>query len=345
MNLMETMTTFGHEKVLFVNNEKAGLKAIIAVHNTVLGPAIGGCRLWPYASEEEALFDVMRLSRGMSHKNAAAGLKFGGGKAVIIADPSQKTEAMFEAFGEAVNSLGGCYITAEDVNTTCEDAIVMTRKTNYVCGLPAVSGDPSPYTAIGVWQGIKATAKVALGTDDLNGVTIAVQGLGKVGYDLCRHLHKEGAKLIVANRSNKAKLDQAVEEFGATVVDQAEILSAKCDILAPCALGAIVNPTTIPNFNCKAIAGAANNLILDLEAGQALKDRGILYAPDFIINAGGVINAAGEAAGAYNEKEVLDKCYNIYNTVERILRESQETGVPEGVIATQFAEDCIYGRA
>ncbi len=345
MKLMETMTNFGHEKVLFVNNEKAGLKAIIAVHNTVLGPAIGGCRLWPYASEEDALFDVMRLSRGMSHKNAAAGLKFGGGKAVIIADPSQKTEAMFEAFGEAVNSLGGDYITAEDVNTDCDDAIVMTRKTKYVCGLPAVSGDPSPFTAIGVWQGIKATAKVALGTDDLNGVTVAVQGLGKVGYDLCRHLHKEGAKLIVANRSNKAKLDQAVEEFGATVVDASQILSQKCDILAPCALGAIVNPTTIPNFNCKAIAGAANNVILDLEAGEALKARGILYAPDFIINAGGVINAAGEAAGAYNEKEVLDKCYNIYNTVERILRESADTGIPEGVIATKFAEDCIYGRA
>ena len=345
MNAMTEMTNYRHEKVLFVNNEKAGLKAIIAVHNTNLGPAIGGCRLFPYASFDDALFDVLRLSRGMSHKNAVAGLPHGGGKGVIIADPSQKTEAMFEAFGEAVNALGGCYITAEDVNTDCDDAIVMTRKTKYVCGLPAVSGDPSPFTAIGVWQGIKATAKVALGTDDLNGVTIAVQGLGKVGYDLCRHLHKEGAKLIVANRSNKAKLDQAVEEFGATVVDQAEILSAKCDILAPCALGAIVNPTTIPNFNCKAIAGAANNVILDLEAGQALKDRGILYAPDFIINAGGVINAAGEAAGAYNEKEVLDKCYNIYNTVERILRESQETGTPEGVIATQFAEDCIYGRA
>ena len=335
MNAMTEMSKFRHEKVLFVNNEKAGLKAIIAIHNTNLGPAIGGCRLFPYASYDDALFDVLRLSRGMSHKNAVAGLPHGGAKGVIIADPSQKTEAMFEAFGEAVNALGGCYITAEDVNTDCDDAIVMTRKTKYVCGLPAVSGDPSPFTAIGVWQGIKATAKVALGR----------QGLGKVGYDLCRHLHKEGAKLIVANRSNKAKLDQAVEEFGATVVDQAEILSAKCDILAPCALGAIVNPNTIPNFNCKAIAGAANNLILDLEAGQALKDRGILYAPDFIINAGGVINAAGEAAGAYNEKEVLDKCYNIYNTVERILRESQETGVPEGVIATQFAEDCIYGRA
>lgn len=345
MNLMETMCERGHEKVLFVNNEKAGLKAIIAVHNTVRGPAIGGCRLWPYASTEDALFDVMRLSRGMSHKNAAAGLNFGGGKAVIMADPSQKTEAMFEAFGEAVNALGGCYITAEDVNTTCDDAIVMTRKTKYVCGLPAVSGDPSPYTAIGVWQGIKATAKVLSGSDSLEGLTIAVQGIGKVGYDLCRHLHKEGAKLIVANRSNKANLDRAAAEFGAKVVDASEILSAECDILAPCALGAIVNPTTIPNFNCKAIAGAANNVILDLAAGQALKDRGILYAPDFIINAGGVINAAGEAAGNYNEKEVLEKCYNIYNTVERILRESQDTGRPEGEIAEQFAEDCIWGRA
>lgn len=342
MNVMQEITKWGHEKVLFVNNEKAGLKAIIAVHNTVRGPAIGGCRLWPYASEDDALFDVLRLSRGMSHKNAAAGLDFGGGKGVIIADPSQKTEAMFEAYGEAVNALGGCYITAEDVNTDCDDAIIMTRKTKYVCGLPHISGDPSPYTAIGVWQGIKATAKVLNGSDSLDGLTIAVQGLGKVGYDLCRYLHKEGAKLIVANRSNQANLDKAVEEFGATVVSANEILSQKCDILAPCALGAIVNPTTIPEFNCKAIAGAANNLILDLDAGEALKARGIYYAPDFIINAGGVINAAGEAAGNYNEEEVLKKVYNIYNTVERILTESKETGEPEGVIAERFAEECIY---
>ena len=345
MNAMTEMSKFRHEKVLFVNNEKAGLKAIIAVHNTNLGPAIGGCRLFPYASYDDALFDVLRLSRGMSHKNAVAGLPHGGGKGVIIADPSQKTEAMFEAFAEAVNNLGGDYITAEDVNTDCDDALIMLRKTKHICGLPQNSGDPSPFTARGVWQGIKATAKVALGSDDLNGVTIAVQGLGKVGYDLARYLHNDGAKLIVGNRSNKAALERAADEFGATIVGTNEILSAECDILAPCALGAIVNPTTIPNFNCKAIAGAANNVILDLDAGQALKDRGILYAPDFIINAGGVINAAGEAAGAYNEKEVLDKCYNIYNTVERILRESQETGTPEGVIATQFAEYCIYGRA
>ncbi len=343
MNVMEEITKWGHEKVLFVNNEEAGLKAIIAVHNTNLGPAIGGCRLWPYASEEEALFDVLRLSRGMSHKNAAAGLNFGGGKAVIIADPSQKTEAMFEAFGEAVNALGGCYITAEDVNTCCDDALIIARKTNYICGLPHVSGDPSPYTAIGVFQGIKATAKVLNGTDSLEGLTIAVQGLGKVGYDLCRHLHKAGAKLIVANLEQE-KLDMAVEEFGATVVSVDEILSQKCDILAPCALGAIVNPTNIPKFNCRAIAGAANNLILDLESGEALKARGIYYAPDFIINGAGVINAAAEAAGDYNEEAVLEKVYNIYNTIEKILLESKETGEPEGVIATRLAEERIYGK-
>ena len=344
MKLMETMCEKGHEKVLFVNNEKAGLKAIIAVHNTVRGPAIGGCRLYPYASEEEALFDVLRLSRGMSHKNAAAGLPFGGGKGVIIADPSQKTEAMFEAFGEAVNALGGCYITAEDVNTDCDDAIVMARKTNFVCGLPHVSGDPSPFTALGVFQGIRATAKVAFGSDDLTGRKIAVQGVGKVGYDLCRRLHEAGAELYIANRNNIAILNECVEKFGATIVPASEILSMECDILAPCAMGAIVNPDTIPNFKCKAIAGAANNVILDLASGEALKARGILYAPDFIINAGGVINAAGEAAGNYNEEEVLKNVNNIYNTVERILRESQETGRPEGVIAEEFAEACIWGK-
>lgn len=344
MKLMEEMTKYGHEKVLFVNNEEAGLKAIIAVHNTNRGPAIGGCRVWPYESEEDALFDVLRLSRGMSHKNAAAGLDFGGGKAVIIADPSQKTEAMFEAFGEAVNALGGCYITSEDVNTCCDDALVMARKTKYLCGLPDVSGDPSPYTAIGVWQGMKAAAKVVFGTDDLNGRTVAVQGIGKVGYDLCRYLHKEGAKLYVSNLHNKDMIQKAVEEFGATPVPADQILSQECDILAPCALGAVINPDTLPNLHCKVIAGAANNVLLDDACGEALKAKGIAYAPDFIINAGGVINAAGEAAGNYNEEEVLKKVYNIYNTVEHILLTSKETGKPEGVIATEYAESCIWGN-
>ena len=343
MNAMTEMSKYRHEKVLFINNEKAGLKAIIAVHNTNLGPAIGGCRLFPYASFDDALFDVLRLSRGMSHKNAVAGLPHGGGKGVIIADPSMKTEAMFEAFGEAVNNLGGDYITAEDVNTTCDDALIMLRKTNHICGLPQNSGDPSPFTARGTWQGIKATAKVALGRDSLEGLTIAVQGLGKVGYDLCRLLHKDGAKLIIANRSNKAAAERAIEEFGATIVPTEQIFSQECDIFSPNAMGAILNPTTIPQLKCKAVAGAANNQILDDASGLALKARGIFYAPDFVINGGGVINAAAEVDGPYNEAAVLEKVDNIYNSIERILSESKQTGEPEGIIATRYAESLIYG--
>jgi len=342
MNAMTEMSKYRHEKVLFVNNEKAGLKAIIAVHNTNLGPAIGGCRLFPYASYDDALFDVLRLSRGMSHKNAVAGLPHGGGKGVIIADPSMKTEAMFEAFGEAVNNLGGDYITAEDVNTDCDDALVMMRKTKHICGLPMNSGDPSPFTARGVWQGIKATAKVALGRDDLEGLTIAVQGLGKVGYDLCRHLHQSGAKLIIANRSNKEMAQKAIEEFGAVIVPTEEIFAQECDIFSPNAMGAILNPTTIPQLKCKAVAGGANNQILDDASGEALKARGIFYAPDFVINGGGVINAAAEVDGPYNKEEVLKKVDNIYNTIEHILSESKKTGEPEGIIATRYAESLIY---
>ena len=342
MNAMTEMSNYRHEKVLFVNNEKAGLKAIIAVHNTNLGPAIGGCRLFPYESYDAALFDVLRLSRGMSHKNAVAGLPHGGGKGVIIADPSQKTEAMFEAFGEAVNNLGGDYITAEDVNTDCDDALIMMRKTKHICGLPMNSGDPSPFTARGVWQGIKATAKVALGRSDLEGLTVAVQGLGKVGYDLCRLLHNDGAKLIIANRSNKAAADKAAAEFGAKIVGTDEIMAQECDIFSPNAMGAIINPTTIAQLNCKAVAGGANNQILDDASGEALKARGIFYAPDFVINGGGVINAAAEVDGPYNKEEVLKKVDNIYNTIEHILTESKKTGEPEGIIATRFAESIIY---
>jgi len=344
MNAMTEMSKYRHERVLFVNNEKAGLKAIIAVHNTNLGPAIGGCRLFPYASYDDALFDVLRLSRGMSHKNAVAGLPHGGGKGVIIADPSQKTEAMFEAFAEAVNDLGGQYITAEDVNTDCDDALVMLRKTKYLCGLPQNSGDPSPFTARGVWQGIRATAKVALGTDSLEGLTIAVQGLGKVGYDLCRHLHESGAKLIIANRSNKAMADKAAQEFGAKIVATDEIYAQECDIFSPNAMGAIINPTTISQLKCKAVAGGANNQILDDASGIALKQKGIFYAPDFVINGGGVINAAAEVDGPYNKEEVLVKVDNIYNSIEHILTESKTTGEPEGVIATRYAESLVYGK-
>ncbi len=341
MSTLDMIREYGHEEVYFVNNEKAGLKAIIAVHSTKLGPALGGCRLWPYQNEEEALFDVLRLSRGMSFKNAAAGLPLGGGKGVIIADPSQKTDALFEAFGEAVEKLGGRYLTAEDVNTDTHDADIMLRTTSHVVGRADVSGDPSPMTAIGVFDGIRATAKFVYGTDELKGMKIAVQGLGKVGLDVAEQLHAAGAELIVCNRSNRKVMEKVVGEYGAKEVAMDEIYGVDCDIFAPCALGAIVNYETIPQFKCKAIAGAANNQILDDACGVALKQRGIAYAPDFIINGGGVINAGQEAFTTYDKEKVLAQVHNIYNTVYGILEESKASGEPEGVIAQRFAENRI----
>lgn len=341
MNTLEMIRQYGHEEVAFFNNEKAGLKCIIAIHSTKLGPAVGGCRLYPYATEDAALFDVLRLSRGMSFKNAAAGLPIGGGKGVIIAKVSEKTDALFEAYAECVESLGGRYITAEDVNTDTHDADVMLRKTSHVIGRADVSGDPSPFTAIGCFDGIRATAKYLNGSDDLSGLTIAVQGLGKVGFDLASQLHAAGAKLIVCNNSNKEMMQRAVEEFGAKQVPADAIYSQECDIFAPCAMGAVVNYETIPQFKCRAIAGAANNVILDEACGEALKKKGIAYAPDFIINAGGVINAGQEAFTTYNKENVLKQVHNIYNTVYNILEESGKTGVPEGVIAERFAQERI----
>jgi len=341
MSSLDMIRQFGHEEVAFFNNEKAGLKAIIAIHNTNLGPAVGGCRLHPYETEEAALFDVLRLSRGMSYKNACAGLPLGGAKGVIIAGPDQKTEALFEAFGEAVNSLNGRYITAEDVRTNCENMEWVMRKTPYVTGRTNVSGSPSPFTAIGTFDGIRATAKFLFGTDDLHGVKVAVAGLGSVGMDLAERLAKAGAKLIVTTHSNRANIDRAVNEFGATEVLEGQIYETECDILSPCALGATLNYQTIPNLKCKAIAGAANNQLLDDECGKLLKARGIAYAPDFIINAGGVINAGQEAFTTYNEENVLKQVHNIYNTVYRILDESKSTGEPEGVIAQRMAEEII----
>jgi len=335
------ISEYQHEKVLFVNNEKAGLHAIIAVHNTKLGPAIGGCRLYPYANIEDALFDVLRLSRGMSHKNAAAGLPCGGAKGVIIASPAQKTEALFEAFGEAVDTLGGCYYTAEDVNTTTDDMNQVMHKTQYVVGREKVSGDPSPFTAYGTFCGIKAIAKQLNGTDDLHGVKIALQGLGHVGFDLCHQLYEAGAELIVSTHSNRKNMDIAVKEWGAKEVTDEELYGVECDILSPNALGATINYKTLPILKCRAVAGAANNQLLDDECGKILHDKGILYAPDFIINGGGVINAAQEAFTVYNKENVLKQVENIYNTITWIAEKSKATGVPEGIIAREFAEDRI----
>jgi len=338
---LQLIAKYQHEKVLFVNNEKAGLHAIIAVHNTNLGPAVGGCRLYPYHYIEEALFDVLRLSRGMSHKNAAAGLPCGGAKGVIIASPKDKTEALFEAYGEAVESLGGSYYTAEDVNTTTDDMNQVMHKTQYVVGRENVSGDPSPFTAYGVFCGIKAVAKQLNGTDDLHGVKIALQGLGHVGFDLCHQLYEAGADLTVATHSNRKNMEIAVNEWGAKEVTDEEIYGVDCDIIAPCALGATINFDTLPKLKCRAIAGAANNQLLDEECGRILKSKGILYAPDFIINGGGVINAAQEAFTVYNKENVLKQVENIYNSVTWIIEESKATGIPEGIIAQNFAEERI----
>ena len=338
---LNLISEYQHEKVLFVNNEKAGLHAIIAVHNTKLGPAIGGCRLYPYNHLGDALFDVCRLSRGMSHKNAAAGLPCGGAKGVIIASPTHKTPELFEAFGEAVESLGGCYFTAEDVNTTVEDMNNVLHTTKYVVGRENVSGDPSPFTAYGVFCGIKAIANKLNGTDDLHGVKIALQGLGHVGFDLAHQLHEAGADLIVSTHSNRKNMDIAVNEWGAKEVTDDEIYGTECDILSPCALGATINHLTLPQLKCRAVAGAANNQLLDDECGKILHDKGILYAPDFIINGGGVINAAQEAFTVYNKENVLKQVENIYNTISWIVDESKATNVPEGIIAREFAENRI----
>jgi len=338
---LELLSEYKHEKVLFVNNEKAGLHAIIAVHNTKLGPAVGGCRLYPYESLDSALFDVLRLSRGMSHKNAAAGLPCGGAKGVIMASAAQKTEALFEAFGEAVQMLGGCYYTAEDVNTTTADMDQVMHKTQYVVGRKSVSGDPSPFTAYGTFCGIKAVANKLNGTDDLHGVKIALQGLGHVGFDLARQLHEAGAELIVSTHSNRKNMAVAVEQWGAKEVSDAELYGVECDILSPNALGATINYDTIPMLKCRAIAGAANNQLLDDECGVILRKKGILYAPDFIINGGGVINAGQEVFTTYDKENVLKQVAKIYDTVSWIIDEANATGKPEGRIAIEFAEKRI----
>lgn len=340
MNTLSMIRQYGHEEVAFFNNEKAGLKAIIAIHSTKLGPAVGGCRLYPYETEEAALFDVLRLSRGMSFKNAAAGLPLGGAKGVIIANPKAKTQELFEAYGEAVESLNGRYFTAEDVNTTTQDMDWVMNKTQQVVGRANVSGDPSPFTAIGTFDGIRAVAKMLFGSDDLKGVKIALQGLGHVGFDLAKQLANAGADLYVSTHSNRANMEEMIK-MGAKEIADKDIYSTECDILAPCALGATLNYDTIPVLKCKAVAGCANNQLLDEQCGIDLKKKGILYAPDFIINGGGVINAGQEAFTKYDKEKVLEQVHNIYNTVYDILEESKKTGEPEGVIAQRFAENRI----
>lgn len=345
MEIFKYMTNYKYEQLVLCQDEVSGLKAIICIHDTTLGPALGGTRMWNYATEEEAIVDALRLARGMSYKNAAAGLNLGGAKAVIIGDSKKdKSEALFRAFGRFVDGLNGRYITAEDVGTCVEDMDYIKMETNHVAGLGSTagsSGDPSPITAYGVWKGVKASAKEAWGSDSLSGKTIAVQGLGHVGYTLCKHLHEEGANLIVTDIFPE-NVDHVVTDFGAKAVKPNEIYSVNCDIFSPCALGAIINDETIPQLKCRVIAGAANNQLKEERHGQIIQDKGIVYAPDFIINAGGVINVADELLdGGYNRERALRKVDGIYRNIEQVIAISKRDNIPTYKAAEVLAEERI----
>lgn len=342
MGIFELMEKYGHEQLVFCYDKASGLKAIIGIHDTTLGPALGGSRMWQYEKEEDAVTDVLRLSRGMSYKNAAMGLNLGGGKAVIWGDAkTDKSEELFRAFGRFVQSLGGRYITAEDVNTTVEDLNYVLMETEHAVGRADISGDPSPATAYGVYQGMKASAQWAFGSASLAGKTVAVQGLGKVGYHLCEHLHNEGAKLVVTD-INTAAVERVVEKFGAKAVGLNEIYGVECDIYAPCALGASINDETVPQLRCKVVAGSANNQLKELRHADMLKERGILYAPDFVINGGGVINVAEEfGESGYNRDRAMARVMKIYEKLIRIFQIAEERSISTAKAADLMAEERI----
>jgi len=343
MKIFDYLQRYDYEQLVFCQDENSGLKAIIAIHDTTLGPALGGTRMWTYNSEEDAIIDALRLARGMTYKNAAAGLNIGGGKAVIIGDPKKdKSEELFRAFGRFIQGLGGRYITAEDVGTTVADMDLIHLETNYVTGVsPAFgsSGNPSPVTAYGVYRGMKAAAKIAFGSDSLSGKVIAVQGVGNVAYNLCKHLHEEGADLIVTDISEE-NMNRAVRDFGAKAVGVNEIFSVDCDIFAPCALGAVINDDTIPLLKAKVIAGAANNQLKEDRHGDMIHEMGLVYAPDYVINAGGVINVADELQG-YNRERALKKVETIYDNIMRVFEIAERDGIPSYKAADRMAEERI----
>lgn len=328
-----------HEQVVFVRDADAELSAIIAIHSTALGPAAGGCRLYPYDDDAAALTDVLRLSQGMTLKNAMAGLPFGGGKTVVIADPAtDKTPALFQAIGRAVESLGGRYITGEDVGTASEDMVEIRKATAHVLGLPESaggSGDPSPSTALGCLEGIKAAARHRLGADNLSGLSIALQGLGHVGYQLAKLLHEAGASLIVTD-ARAAAVAQAQSEFGAEAVAPDRIYDADAVILAPCAMGAVINEATVGRLKAQIVAGAANNQLATPADGAALRARGILYAPDYVINAGGIIQLAAEITGEGPEA-VKARLTAIGGTLTAIFEASDMQEIPTGEAADRIA--------
>lgn len=330
-----------HEGVHIFHDAETGLRAVIAIHSTTLGPAAGGCRMWNYDSSNDMLTDALRLSQGMSYKNAMAGLPLGGGKAVIWGNSrTDKTDALFKAFGRAVNSLQGKYWTAEDVGLNPGDLEAAASETNYVAGLEsgdAASGDPSPVTALGVFRGIKVTAQRAFGSDDFNGRTVAVQGVGSVGGSVCEHLAEAGARLFITD-INETALQDIAQRTGATIVAPDEIYDVDADIFSPNALGATVNPDTIERLSAKVIAGGANNQLKTPDMGAVLRDRGILYAPDYVINGGGIINVAAEISGTYSREWVDQKLDILMETLGEVLDQSLSENRPTNDVADVIAK-------
>lgn len=343
MEVFTNMQAYDYEQVIFCQDKNSGLKAIIAIHDTTLGPALGGLRIWPYATEAEAIEDALRLAKGMTYKNAAAGLDLGGGKTVIIGDPKKdKNPEMLRALGRYIQGLNGRYITAEDVGSTVEDMDMVHLETDYVVGTSpgsGSSGDPSPVTAYGIYKGMKAAAKEAFGEESLAGKTIAVQGVGNVAYRLCEHLHNEGAKLVVTD-INKEAVQRAVDNFGAISVEPDDIYDVDCDIYSPCALGAVINDQTIPRLKAKVVAGSANNQLHSPKHGDLLYEKGIVYAPDYVINAGGVINVSDELNG-YNQERALKRVETIYDSLTKVFEISRRDNIPTYLAADRMAEERI----
>ncbi|HDZ37614.1 MAG TPA: Glu/Leu/Phe/Val dehydrogenase [Marinobacter sp.] len=346
MNVFSHPEFDNHEHLSFFCDPETGLKAIVAIHNTSRGPALGGCRMFAYVNDEEAVRDVLRLSRGMTYKSALANLDLGGGKSVIIGDPrTQKSEALLEAMGKHLESLGGQYIAAEDSGTSVPDLKVMGRHTKYVAGIiertgfdgRLSNGDPSPTTAYGTFIGLKAAVQHKLGREDLTGLKVAIQGVGNVGYRLAHYLKQAGAELWVYDIHHE-NMQRAVAELGAHAASAEDILFLPVDVIAPCAMGAVINDDTIPHLNATVIAGAANNLLQRPDHDQALKDRGILYAPDFAINAGGIIDVFYEGSNA-SPDDVRAHVENIGQTLAEIFTRSDSSGIPTGAIANALAEE------
>ncbi|HET7307307.1 MAG TPA: Glu/Leu/Phe/Val dehydrogenase dimerization domain-containing protein [Gammaproteobacteria bacterium] len=343
MELFATVEQMEHEQVVFFHSKETGLKAIIAIHNTVLGPALGGLRMWPYENEQDALTDVLRLSQGMTYKSAIAGLNLGGGKAVLIGDPKKdKSEAFFRALGRFIESLSGRYITAEDVNTNVQDMDYIFQETDYVVGVHPVhggSGDPSPFTAFGVLQGIRASVQKKYGHTELGKLSFAVQGAGHVGGHLIKHLRDEGAKVFVCDL-NEERVQEMVD-LGAEAVAMDDIYDCDAKVFSPCALGASVNEKTLPRLKCEIVAGAANNQLQTTDCGTELHKRGVLYAPDYAINAGGVMNVAIELQG-YDQERAGRMVNGIYDIMMNIYSLAEQENIPSWQAADRLAEKRIH---